>query len=224
MSGDRTCSVEACDRPVHSRGWCKPHYRRWQRHGATGSEPIREKARPQPPRPCKVDGCRRVAQSRGWCGTHYERWRLGRAVNAPGDLRLRNPAARCTVDGCEGRPSARGWCQKHYARWRAHGDPTVTERDYGSYRVTSPDGYIRIWCPGHPAAHADGYALEHRKVVIDAGIEIPDGWHVHHRNHDKTDNRLENLEVLSPAEHQSEHALGCNQHGHHADCALGGAA
>lgn len=27
------CSVEGCDEPVKSRGWCRLHYLRWYRHG-----------------------------------------------------------------------------------------------------------------------------------------------------------------------------------------------
>ncbi len=27
------CSIDGCDRPAKHRGWCKRHYRRWQRHG-----------------------------------------------------------------------------------------------------------------------------------------------------------------------------------------------
>lgn len=30
------CSVADCGRPVHGRGWCLTHYRRWQRHGDAG--------------------------------------------------------------------------------------------------------------------------------------------------------------------------------------------
>lgn len=29
----KTCSVEDCDRPTKTRGWCKKHYARWLRHG-----------------------------------------------------------------------------------------------------------------------------------------------------------------------------------------------
>lgn len=28
-----TCSIEGCDRPKKSRGWCEMHYYRWRRHG-----------------------------------------------------------------------------------------------------------------------------------------------------------------------------------------------
>jgi len=53
--------------------------------------------------------------------------------------------------------------------------------------------------------------------VFDAGIEVPRGYHVHHLNHDKTDNRLSNLAVMSAGEHQSHHyesgAMVTNQYG-----------
>lgn len=31
--GNRTCSVEGCERPVYGRGMCGAHYGRWWRHG-----------------------------------------------------------------------------------------------------------------------------------------------------------------------------------------------
>lgn len=33
MPMKRTCSVEDCENPVLARGWCKTHYRRWQKNG-----------------------------------------------------------------------------------------------------------------------------------------------------------------------------------------------
>lgn len=64
-------------------------------------------------------------------------------------------------------------------------------------------------------AGKDGYALEHRVVMFDAGLEIPKGAHVHHRNEDKADNRLENLEVMFARDHVLHHAEGfiTNQYG-----------
>lgn len=32
---DRTCSVDGCNKPEKSRGWCSAHYERWRRHGTT---------------------------------------------------------------------------------------------------------------------------------------------------------------------------------------------
>lgn len=71
-------------------------------------------------------------------------------------------------------------------------------------RVTS-NGYINIWAPAHPLARTDGYVLEHRMVVFDAGIPVPAGYDVHHLNESRTDNRLENLEVLEHGAHKSHH-------------------
>jgi hypothetical protein len=78
-------------------------------------------------------------------------------------------------------------------------------------RSQMTNGYIRVWAPGHPVANKDGYALEHRKVLHDAGIEIPPGHHAHHLNHDKADNRLENLAVLPQGEHHSHHIHAAGQ-------------
>ncbi|HXH87410.1 MAG TPA: HNH endonuclease signature motif containing protein [Gaiellaceae bacterium] len=76
---------------------------------------------------------------------------------------------------------------------------------YGRKRHVRPDGYVRVWVPGHPAANADGYAQEHRWMLHEAGIPVPDGWHVHHLNGDRADNRLDNLAVMSAAAHTREH-------------------
>lgn len=72
-------------------------------------------------------------------------------------------------------------------------------------RRINSTGYVEVWSPNHPQAMKKGYVLEHRMVLHDAGIEIPSGMHVHHINGDKLDNRRENLEVLTPAEHRARH-------------------
>ena len=156
-------------------------------------------------RTCSVDGCPKAARNRGWCSAHYERWRRNGEPGPAGDARLR-PAVPCSIDGCETVAKVRGWCPKHYSRYKAHGDPTATTRPtYGSGVVKHRDGYLLRWAPGHPLAMAHGYVLEHRYVVHEAGIAVPPGYHVHHLNHDKTDNRLENLAVMSPSAHQRHH-------------------
>jgi DNA-binding CsgD family transcriptional regulator len=125
-------------------------------------------------------------------------------------------SAVCSVEGCDALALARSWCNRHYLRWRKYGDPTYTKYrgsnpwvrslGYGEAppegvtpaRYKNDQGYIRLrWRVG-PAQHVEVY--EHRWV---AGAKP--GEHVHHINGVKDDNRPENLEVLSPQAHRSEH-------------------
>lgn len=73
-------------------------------------------------------------------------------------------------------------------------------------RVAHANGYIKVWMPGHPMAGADGYVLEHRLVAAQVlGRMLRSDEHVHHLNHNRADNRPENLEVMSAAEHMAHH-------------------
>lgn len=52
----------------------------------------------------------------------------------------------------------------------------------------------------------NGYAFEHLVVWVAAGNQRPPlGFVLHHINHDKTDNRLENLEMITVGEHNALH-------------------
>jgi len=68
------------------------------------------------------------------------------------------------------------------------------------------NGYLFILKPKHPFANKDGYIREHRLVMekkIDRYLfstEI-----VHHLNHDKLDNRPENLIILGRVDHNRHH-------------------
>lgn len=79
------------------------------------------------------------------------------------------------------------------------------------------DGYVDLWRPRHPIARRDGYVFEHRLVLHDAGITVPDGFYVHHINENRADNRLDNLAVVTMlghnAIHQREGETIRNQHG-----------
>jgi tRNA-splicing ligase RtcB len=48
-------------------------------------------------------------------------------------------------------------------------------------------------------------SLTHHMVVKGMGEVIPEGWVVHHKNHDKTDNSPQNLSVVDPVEHSRLH-------------------
>lgn len=68
------------------------------------------------------------------------------------------------------------------------------------------DGYRLVYQPDHPAAGTRGYVYEHRLVAERMiGRPLRKGEHVHHRNENPSDNRPENLQVLTIREHRRLH-------------------
>ena len=69
-------------------------------------------------------------------------------------------------------------------------------------------GYILVYAPMHPHANTRGYVYEHRLVVEVLSIDrvLNKDEVVHHKNGDRKDNVLSNLEVMSRSEHAILHA------------------
>jgi hypothetical protein len=66
-------------------------------------------------------------------------------------------------------------------------------------------GYVEVLRPGHPMASRN-YVYEHRLVMAEhIGRTLEPNEHVHHRNGDKLDNRIENLELVTNSEHGALH-------------------
>lgn len=79
-------------------------------------------------------------------------------------------------------------------------------------------GYKMIRIPNHPFCNIDGFVFEHRlvaeKYLLNDGnsVEVNNkkylnpNFVVHHKNFNKLDNRVENLEIMTKGEHSSLHS------------------
>lgn len=86
--------------------------------------------------------------------------------------------------------------------------------------IPRSDGYVYEAAPGHPQA-SGCYVLQHRLVMerwllehdplseflveIGGRRVLSPAFHVHHGNEVKSDNRIENLKCMTPAEHRAHH-------------------
>ena len=67
------------------------------------------------------------------------------------------------------------------------------------------DGYVRVHMPEHPQADMNGYVLEHRLIMEQhLGRRLKPWEKIHHINRVRTDNRIDNLLVISSQSHHGE--------------------
>ena len=78
--------------------------------------------------------------------------------------------------------------------------------EFGGHRKKRPDGYIKVYVPAHPSATKDGYMMEHILVMEKhIGRYLGKDEVVHHKNHNREDNRIENLQLMTFKEHAALH-------------------
>ena len=195
-----TCTIEGCEGKHHGRGWCRRHYKSWQRLG----DPLAAKPKHRGST-CSIEGCEGKPHARGWCPNHYGSWRLhGDPMAAKPTNRHRPPI--CTIEECDGEHVARGWCSHHYESWLRHGDPLAAQRRPGpGDRKLTGQGYAYTHIPGHPLSSGRGKVLEHRKVMYDLGLLVDLSDVVHHVDRDKLNNDPSNLMVMTASEHKRLH-------------------
>jgi hypothetical protein len=148
---------------------------------------------------CEVTECGRVRKNKMYCTTHQRRWKkwgdpLG---NAPHGNNLKH--THCTIEDCDKKHQAQGMCQMHYRRNALYGDPNIVKGNHRQNKKTvNNDGYIFLYNPEHPNSTLGGLILEHRMVMSDhIGRPLTVDELVHHKNGNRSDNRIENLELWS---------------------------
>lgn len=191
------CSVTECARPTDTRGMCQAHYLRWRKYGDPHPErPIRRTMTVAGP--CLADGCRNPRIARGYCSPHYQRLLDHGDPLGGGPSHRYKAGGPCAIEGCERVARTSGMCGMHYSRVVRHGDAHHERTIKG---VVTRGGYHYTSAPHHPNASKHGWIPTHRIVMSEyLGRALLPGEEVHHRNGDRLDNRIENLELWSTSQ------------------------
>lgn len=76
----------------------------------------------------------------------------------------------------------------------------------GNRPIADRNGYLRVYDPTHPWRRNKGIIQEHVRIMeLHIGRRIAPDEVVHHRDHNRQNNNLENLQLLKRGEHSSRH-------------------
>jgi len=96
----------------------------------------------------------------------------------------------------------------HVARMLRKHNISFKHNTAKNYKTNNGSGYTLIFIgKGEPCTNHNGYMYEHRYIMENSlGRKLEKNEHVHHINGNRSDNRIENLIVVTSQEHRKKHA------------------
>lgn len=169
---------------------------------------------------CKVPDCSKPTACRGMCATHYKRF-LAHGDPLKTLKRRYSPGETCAIQNCNRKPVGHGLCMAHWQR-RRNGSPLPDSaaiskstnkggRQNPNWKggvISDGHGRVLIYAPGHPHPNWNGTHVYRYRLVVEEQLKrfLCPPEVVHHLNEQPSDDRLENLQVMTQAEHAKIHS------------------
>jgi len=150
---------------------------------------------------CKIEDCDNKCFCKGYCMMHYKRYSLtGNPLKTPTG-RVHGKRSICIIEKCNNVVEGNNYCRKHYRRWKLYGNPHTLKNNNSGYHL-SGEGYVILYKPKYKWRRKDNTILEHRYVMeIKLNRKLEKHEIVHHKNGNRQDNRLKNLELKTIKTH-----------------------
>lgn len=191
------CEISWCDRLSIVKNLCSGHYNRLLK-GMDLEKPFKKRTTKYMNIPCSANNCQDQAVSKKYCSFHYIRFKRGKDLDAPKQCDSGFP---CKNEFCNRLSYCREFCRSCYVKLLKGIDP-IEDLDPSIEKINNGpgwinnNGYVVLNRRGHWASGKRGYIMEHRLVMsehLDRKLEQYET--VHHKNGNRQDNDILNLEL-----------------------------